>query len=308
MKTESKFPDHPLVKAVLSSRRTAENTKHAYVAAIDRFLDYTHKKQLPLTWETLDRWLREMLASGTKAQSLNLYLSGIKTASGRAQELYGTPDFARVVEKFPVTHATVRKALTPEEAAQLVATTDSGTPKDLRDRALLVLGLRTGLRREGIQRIDFEDFQNPTHVQVTLKGGRKHILELDEETIEALDGWIGYLLEQKIKTGPLFRSFERRTIQDRDQHTERVSKNRLTLAGIYWIIVERGKQAGLSDVHPHILRHTFVSVARDLGIPDWEIAKTTGHALGKSAPILDTYTTPFRGAVGNRLPSFTKNQ
>ena len=79
----------------------------------------------------------------------------------------------------------------------------------------------------------------------------------------------------------------------------------------YGIVKRRAKQAGIKrHVHPHILRHSFISWCVAAGVPTYRIKAMTGQ---KSDAIIDLYTTdldaetnPVSDIVARSLGGYSK--
>ena len=73
----------------------------------------------------------------------------------------------------PSTHAKKSCTLTVDGVRQLLAGCAGDRPADIRDRAIITLATRTGLRRGGIAGIDLADYQPPQlQLTVTLKDAK----------------------------------------------------------------------------------------------------------------------------------------
>jgi integrase len=284
-----------------NSPRLRPTTKRNYLRAVRRFLDFagTH----PRNWSgaNVENW-RDSISRGLKPQTVNAYLAALRYASRRLAQRHQNPqlDFAGYAEMLQADQAKTPRVLTHEEGAALVTACEGEKPNDLRDNAIAILGLRTGLRREGICGIHFNDF-NGNSVQVTLKGGRRHWIVLDEEVVGAIGSWAKWLYEQGIRGGRVFRSVSKPQLDGTVTVRESLSTD-----GLYHAMKGRAEKAGIKGFHPHVFRHTFVSWCQQAGVPVHRIAGVTGH---KSTGMLDTYTTDLDPEpVGGLLPSLKKKK
>lgn len=183
---------------------------------------------------------------------------------------------------------TVAHALTPHEATTLLDVCNPQKPTiiDRRDRAMILLGLETGMRRKSLAgaRIDgIERHPAFTTLTVPIKGAggeETYPVPLTDLAYAVIDEWRSFLRRRKID-GPLFPAFGK-TLDGREA---------LSLDGIYSIITSRGDAANIRDLHPHILRHTFVTWRLDQGFNDIEIATITGHKFnaGGVGTYIDRY-------------------
>jgi integrase len=176
--------------------------------------------------------------------------------------------------------------------------------RDIRDRALLLIGFAGAFRRSELVGIQVE---HVSHVSEGLvisipksktdqKGqGREVAIPFGAhpETcpVQALKEWI---TKGKITKGPVFRSISRHG---------HVSDRALTPTAVALLIKERAATAGLEagKFAGHSLRAGFATSAALGGAPEWAIMKQTGH---RSRAMLDRYVRPA-GRFRNNPVSFT---
>ena len=288
-----------LEHVIENSPRLSQVTKKSYLRAVRRFLRYAGEDPSNWTGANVEDW-RDSLAHGRKPQTVNAYLAALRYASRRLAHRHQNPqlDFAGYAEMLKASQSKTPRVLTHDEGRALVLACAGERPIDRRDTAIVILGLRTGLRREGMCRITFHDFQG-NRVEVILKGGRKHWILLDDEVMDALSLWAKTLHDLGIRGGNVFRSLSKPHIDG----TVRVGRS-LSPDGLYRAIKARAENVGILGFHPHVFRHTFVSWCQEAGVPAYRIAGVTGH---KSIGMLDTYTTDLNDdPVGGSLPPLKK--
>ena len=140
------------------------------------------------------------------------------------------------------------KTLTREEVDALMARPNTDCPTGLRNRAMLALMHRAGLRVSEVcglhvRDVDWREGRLHLRAEIT-KGGREAWLPLDPPTLEWLVRWKAERrrhaagrphLFTTLKGGPLGRKY-------------------------VWEMVSRyARRAGVKHTHPHMLRHTFAS-------------------------------------------------
>lgn len=146
----------------------------------------------------------------------------------------------------PKSPKSLPQALSPEQASKLVAIEEDSWLA-VRDRAVLELFYSSGLRLAELVglNIDALDMQNGT-VTVTGKGNKTRIVPMGSHAINAIQAWLSLRsLIQQAAANALF------TNQKGGRLTSRAIQYRLK----QWAI----KQGINSDVHPHMLRHSFAS-------------------------------------------------
>ncbi|MHA6729624.1 site-specific integrase [Devosia sp. A369] len=171
-------------------------------------------------------------------------------------------------------------------------------PKDVRDRAVLLLGWATAMRRSELASLHVEDLEfSGRGIMVTLRRsktdqegrGRQIAVPFGKTRhcpVRALEGWLRLA---EISSGPLFLSLNKHGhILPEPISGEAVSfmlKSRLTAAG-YDPALFSG----------HSLRAGFVTAAAQAGAPSHKIRQTTGHrseaSLARYIRAVDLFDDP----------------
>jgi site-specific recombinase XerD len=122
--------------------------------------------------------------------------------------------------------------------------------RNRRDCAIIRLFLDTGMRLEGMGGLrynaddpEISDVDLKSRVaRITAKGRRELVLPIGAKTARDIDRYIRMRAAHSHAADPWLWLGK---------------KGRLTPSGIYQMIKDRGNAVGLSDLHPHQLRHTF---------------------------------------------------
>ena len=164
----------------------------------------------------------------------------------------------------------------------------SDRPKDLRDKALLLIGFAAALRRSEIVALNVDDIQFVRQgMIITIRqsktdqdaAGRQVGIPLGRSRwcpIKALEGWFAYA---KITEGSIFR------LINRHGH---IFTQRMKPEAVSIVVRERVASIGLnSDLYSgHSLRAGLASSAAEAGVQSWAIRRTTGH---RSDQMLNRY-------------------
>ncbi len=287
-----------LEQVIKGSTKLAPTSKQTYLSAVRDFVQFAGAE--PSVWSPLlvEQWRDHLLQRGLDGRTVNLYLTALRYATRRCEVLYKTYDFARpaeavrvLAEKHPKKHA-----LTLDQTRALIRACGGRTPRDLRDRAMILIGIHAALRRRELCRIDLGDIGNE-RLTTIIKGGRRHEVSVQGEAWQALRRWQDWLRRHGITEGRCFRSI-RSTVQDDWKLGESLSEN-----GFYKALKQRARQAGLGhvNIHPHGLRHTHVWLALEAGVPVWRVQMVLGH---KSRVMTLYYAEDLHPeAVGASFPS-----
>ena len=177
-----------------------------------------------------------------------------------------------------------KAALTPDALRLMLETCDPSSPCGVRDRALILLGFGSGLRRSEITALRLADVSFPPqgiaveirHAKTDQEGkGRtvgvwagQHELT---DPVRAVRRWIEVRGDWE---GPLFTRMQRR---GRDQFV--IGRSGIDGQSVAKAIKRAAKRAGLnsSDFSGHSLRAGAVTAAADAGSTEAEIMKMSGH-------------------------------
>jgi len=141
----------------------------------------------------------------------------------------------------------------------------------VRDLAIMILLLSTGIRRSELVGLNISDYSKIDKVlKITRKGGDEQLIELTDEAIESIEDYL-LVRDDKEKTKALFLS-NRGT--------------RLSPEGLWLIVKEQLKTVGLEG-STHTLRHTFVTELIRQGVPLPVVQSVVGH---KSPQTTISYT------------------
>jgi integrase len=165
---------------------------------------------------------------------------------------------------------------------QIIAMVENiGTrPKDLRDRALLLIGFAGGFRRSELVALKCTDIEwaakgviiNLRRSKCDQEGiGRQVVIPCGHGTccpVRALDNWLS---TAGIEAGSLFRAVNRHS---------HIAQKALSPEAVALVIKARAKAAGMDPrrYSGHSLRAGLATSAAAAGVPSWKIRRQTGHA------------------------------
>jgi integrase len=163
------------------------------------------------------------------------------------------------------------------------------SPRDTRDRALLLVGFAGAFRRSELVSLEVEDVRYvPEGLVIQLRRSKSDQEAQGREVpipsgtraetcpVTALRAWTA---RARIDSGPLFRGITRYGA---------ISDTALTPTAVALLVKERAVAAGLNAAlySGHSLRAGFATSAALGGAPEWAIMKQTGH---RSRAMLDRY-------------------
>jgi len=157
------------------------------------------------------------------------------------------------------------RGLDAAQARALLDSCDQGTVAGRRDRAILLLLVRLGMRRSEVARLRLDDIDwRAGELLVCGKGPRVERVPLPADVGEAL---VVYLRDGRPADAGTRAVFMR----------VRAPRGAMTPMGITQVVVSASKRAGLGEVTAHRLRHTAASELLRRGAPLQEIGQLLRH-------------------------------
>jgi site-specific recombinase XerD len=160
-----------------------------------------------------------------------------------------------------------------EHLAQLLRTCEGRDFTSRRDTAIILLLVDTGMRRAECVGIKLDDVDlEQKLVWVLGKGRRPRALPLGRKTAQALDRYLRAREDHRLAYLP---------------HLWLGRNGHMTASGIYQVVRDRARAAGLAHMHPHQLRHAFATAWLAEGGNENELMLVAGW---KSRVMIDRYT------------------
>ncbi len=275
-------------------RGYTENTLAAYRSDLEQFQRFARSRQVE-RWEQLTPEILQRFTALLRERHYRTATITRKVASVRSflSFLFAEGILEReLVEWLPLPHVGQRlpHPLSKAEMNTLLETTEQDrTPLGLRDSAILELLYATGIRATETVALTLHDVDWEQHIVTCYgKGQRERQIPLHERARASLRLYVE----------------EGRPFLLRDRKEQRLFINRLghplSRQGLWYIIRRRAREAGLPEVSPHTLRHTFATHLLDGGAGIREIQHFLGHANVTITQIYTKVTDPHKREVYNR--------
>ena len=171
--------------------------------------------------------------------------------------------------------------LTKDQANELFRAIDRSTNIGMRDYALIMLLLRTGIRRAECAALTLGDLSlKRGHNTLTIqhgKGDKRRVVKVQVDVMRTIDDYLvatGRKDEsEEGKSRPLFvRILKGYHVPPKREETP------LTDKAIEQIVRRNAKIIGVANLTPHGLRATFVTLALEAGAPLHKVQRQAGHA------------------------------
>ena len=296
------------VRAYLRNSRAA-NTYRAYRADWEDFARWCAAEQrptLPATAETLMLYLAELGGAGKRISTVCRRATAITQVHKAAglETPATNPAVGELLADMRRTHGTAPETKDPllSEDVRLLVKALGGSPADVRNRALLLLGFAGAFRRSELVSLNVEDLQwTVDGLVVLLRRGKSDQEAKGRELgvpfgsrnetcpVAAVRCWIE---GSDIDAGALFRPVSR---------YGHILGGRLTPTAVALIVKKCAEAAGLDPARysGHSLRAGFATSAALGGAPEWAIMRQTGH---RSRAMLSRYVRPAGDFRNNPVP------
>lgn len=250
------------VRAGYLARYSNKNTRTSNATAVDQWYRWCDEQGLdPMEAKRahIEMFARTLEAAGRKPS----------TVAGKLHSLGGLYKFAvadELLDKNPMDHVkrptvdrvSTSNGLTRTELYDVLASAKAAGPLD--HAVIALIGL-SGLRVSSVCGLDIEHInhhEGAMTITVLLKGGIWRTFALAIPTAWALGLVIGDRTSGPVFTSGYGNRFDRRNI-------DRIVQRHVKACGI------------TKRITPHSFRHTFVTMARNAGVPDRDIMGSTGH-------------------------------
>lgn len=222
-----------------------------------------------LSLHDLEAFVRGLMAEGYSPRSVARTVAGVRgfykyllvtraVASNPADDLQAP----RAWRELP-------RYLSVDEVDALLAAPDTGTPRGLRDRALIDLLYATGLRVSELVSLRQSDLNLDVGFLTCIgKGDKQRIVPMGEQAVASLRTYLssGRAALLKGRSSPWLFPGGRGAAP-------------LTRVGFWKLLKGYARAAGLrTDVSPHVLRHSFATHLLDRGADLRAIQMMLGHA------------------------------
>ena len=264
-------------------RNVSSHTLRNYASDLEQFLDFlapaqptTGKRNLPDICEidhlTIREWLASLHAAQKKKASIARKLAALRTffqflvREGMLElnpaKLVSTP---RLEKKLP-------KHLSIDEAIRFIESPDPETDLGKRDRAMLELMYATGVRVAELTTLNLADvdFSNKL-VRVTGKRRKQRIVPFGDPAGVAIRNYLG-VRDKFLLNAPISK-------RDEDALFLNYQGTRITTRSVGRMVEKYIRLcAGMHNISPHALRHSFATHLLDSGADLRDIQELLGHA------------------------------
>ncbi len=250
--------EHPLDASITAfldhltfEKDYSPNTLKAYRRDLTRFRDLTDQTPERVSRHHINAFVARLHSEGLAPRSIQRSLSSVRSFFNFLEARRETRKNPAAGARAPKDKNKLPHTLDADQAARLFEF-DAVTPRQKRDKAMLELFYGSGLRLSELVGVNRADLDLETGFVTVLGKGRKtRQVPLGRYSIAAIESWLavypgaGETSASEPGAVPLFTGRGRRRISPR---TVQARLKQLAAA-----------QLGSTDLHPHMLRHSFAS-------------------------------------------------
>lgn len=232
----------------LRAQNLSKRTLETYGESINQFIKFLSVKGMPtepgkVTREYIETFINELLVKWKPATASNRY-RGLQRYFNWLVEEGEIKESPMKKMKPPKVPEQPPEVLSDDEIKALLKACEGRNFASRRDMAIIRLLLDSGLRRSELSGLKIEDVDlNNQTVTVIGKGSRIRTVPFGKRTTRDLDRYVRMRQLHPQTSGPeLWLGLH----------------GPMTASGIYQIVIDRAKQAGISRaIYTHLFRHTF---------------------------------------------------
>jgi len=248
----------------------SKNTLEAYSRDLIGYLDHLNGHNIG-SFDAIKRdhildYLAELYADYSDA-SVARKLAAIKSFHKYAVREGITENFPTADIKVPKRAKKLPKALSLKQVGMLLEQPKGAGKGEIRDRAILEVLYSCGLRVSELVSLDIEDVDlRDGYIRCFGKGSKERIVPLGSYALEALTEYINKSrreLAGNYRPSALFLS---------------TRGTRLSRVSCWKIVKKHAEKAGIKDMHPHLLRHSFATHLLANGADLRAVQELLGHA------------------------------
>jgi site-specific recombinase XerD len=255
----------------LRARGMAERTRRAYGADLGQLAEWAAGHELTppeLGMRDLRRFASVLSERGASKSTVARKLAAIRAFYGALLRAGGVSANPADLVATPKQDRKLPRVLSRDEMQTLLDRIPTGTPLEMRDRAMLELAYSCGLRAEEVVNLNTEspDFDGE-RLRIEGKGGKTRLVPMGEPAQAALTGYL--------ERG------RRALVGTTDEPALLVSKSgrRLHPSDVRRRLERWVREAAIAGgVSPHALRHSFATHLLEGGADLRSIQELLGHA------------------------------
>jgi len=257
-------------------RFLSASTVKKYIRAVNRlkvWARWKRKSVRDLTVKDCNRWKLGMVKGGLVPGTVNVMLVGARRFFGFLQlDGYLKHNPFELVPLLPLPQQLPRH-LTPEEVDRLLDVPDVSTYYGLLDRTIMELLYSAGLRPIELIMLELTAVNLSRRLLICNgKGGKQRMVPFGRSALEWLEKYL------KVRSRMTGKERTRRFFIKEDGE-------RLSYSYVWRHVRKHGMDAGLNDLNPRVLRHTYATHIHEGGAEIVQVQLLIGHSQTESTTV-----------------------
>ena len=233
----------------------SDNSKFTYELGLKRYISYLSENKITSTRSSIIEFKNKLIKEFSNSTAY-IYISGIKSFYRYLSRNYNIPNIASDIKLPKIPRGFKKDCLTVEQVYTLLNSLEDGTLVKARDKAMINLFIRCGLRCCELVNANIEDIGTKDGLKVLYVKGKGHnekddFVVLTNDMLEILDKYL-VLRKDYIDKSPLFASVSNRSYG-----------KRLDSSTIRGICKEYLRNIGVDTprISTHSFRHTAITLS-----------------------------------------------
>ncbi len=248
----------------------SKNTLSAYSGDLTAYLGYLNGRNISslssITYDHVLDYLAELYGDFNEA-SVARKLAAIKSFHKYLVREGLTENLPTADIKVPKREKRLPKVLSPEQIGDLLDQPKGAGKYQIRDKAILELLYSCGMRVSELVGLDIEDIDlRSGYIRCFGKGSKERIIPVGSYASEALTEYVN-------KSRRKLAGISRPTALFLNSQG-----NRLSRVSCWKIVKKYAAKAGVGDIYPHLLRHSFATHLLANGADLRAVQEMLGHA------------------------------
>ena len=257
---------------LLIDRMLSENTIKSYDFDLQSFFAFLSDQKRPVrdvSKSDLQHYLAHLYDLGFRATTVSRHLSTIRALYDyllMEGQVKASPCEFIESPKLPKNLPTV---LNLEEVTKLLDSFTDGSPKGIRNKAMIELLYASGMRVSELLNLNLDDlYLEMGFIRCMGKGSKERIVPIGEIATEALKVYLRRSRQELLKENKALEAL----------FLNRLG-NRMSRQGFWKILKKQAKLAGIrKEISPHKLRHSFATHLIENGADLRIVQELLGHA------------------------------
>lgn len=253
----------------------SDNTKEAYRRDLDDYLSFlvdNHVFDLDsVTYEDIIDYLASLDSRGYAATTSNQHISVVKGFHRFCVRENLTENHPSATVRLPKLASDLPDVISIEEAYRLLDQPFDDTPAGMRDHAILEVLYGCGLRASEVCGLDLESVRLGEGILLVFgKGSKERVVPIAGSAQRVLDE---YLVSGRHRLARTMTRPESAAAVFLNQRGGRITRQ-----SVHRIVASYGARMGISDLHPHTLRHSFATHMLSGGADLRSLQEMLGHS------------------------------